>query len=44
VTPDGRLERSWLPGGVRVLTLERPQRRNALTPFLLDALAEAAQA
>ncbi|HTS82119.1 MAG TPA: enoyl-CoA hydratase/isomerase family protein [Myxococcaceae bacterium] len=38
---DGRLERSWLPGGVRVLTLERPQRRNALTPFLLDALAEA---
>jgi len=41
VTPDGRLERSWLPGGVRVLTLERPQRRNALTPFLLDALAEA---
>jgi enoyl-CoA hydratase/carnithine racemase len=41
VTSDGRLERSWLPGGVRVLTLERPQRRNALTPFLLDALAEA---
>jgi len=41
VTGDGRLERSWLPGGVRVLTLERPQRRNALTPFLLDALAEA---
>lgn len=41
MTADGRLERSWLPGGVRVLTLERPQRRNALTPFLLDALAEA---
>ena len=41
MTSDGRLERSWLPGGVRVLTLERPQRRNALTPFLLDALAEA---
>jgi len=41
VTSEGRLERSWLPGGVRVLTLERPQRRNALTPFLLDALADA---
>jgi enoyl-CoA hydratase/carnithine racemase len=41
VSDDGRLERSWLPGGIRVLTLERPQRRNALTPFLLDALAEA---
>ena len=41
MTADGRLERSWLPGGIRVLTLERPHRRNALTPFLLDALAEA---
>ena len=41
MSADGRLERSWLPGGVRVLTLERPQRRNALTPFILDALAEA---
>lgn len=41
MTPEGRLERSWLPGGVRVLTLERPHRRNALTPSLLDALAEA---
>jgi len=41
VSSDGRLERSWLPGGVQVLTLERPQRRNALTPFLLDAIAEA---
>ena len=25
MTPEGRLERSWLPGGVRVLTLERFQ-------------------
>jgi enoyl-CoA hydratase/carnithine racemase len=41
VNSDGRLERSWLPGGIRVLTLERAHRRNALTPFLLDALAEA---
>ena len=41
MSEEGRLERSWLPGGVRVLTLERPRRRNALTPFLLDALAEA---
>ena len=41
MTSDGRLERSWLPGGVRVLTLERPRRRNALTPSLLDALADA---
>ena len=41
MSDEGRLERSWLPGGVRVLTLERPQRRNALTPLLLDALAEA---
>jgi len=41
VSGDGRLQSTALPGGVRVLTLERPQRRNALTPFLLDALAEA---
>lgn len=38
---DGQLRVSGLPGGVRVLTLDRPQRRNALTPALLDALAAA---
>ncbi|WP_299234710.1 enoyl-CoA hydratase/isomerase family protein [Natronomonas sp.] len=31
-------------GGVRVLTLDRPERRNALTPAGLDALAEAVEA
>ena len=38
---DGQLRVLALPGGVRVLTLDRPQRRNALTPGLLDALAAA---
>lgn len=41
MSPDGQLRVSSLPGGVRLLTLDRPQRRNALTPGLLDALAEA---
>jgi enoyl-CoA hydratase/carnithine racemase len=41
VSGDGQLRVSALPGGVRVLTLDRPQRRNALTPALLDALAAA---
>ena len=41
VSADGQLRVSALPGGVRVLTLDRPQRRNALTPALLDALAAA---
>lgn len=31
-------------GDVRVLTLDRPERRNALTPAGLDALAEAVEA
>lgn len=41
MTGDGQLRVSSLPGGVRVLTLDRPQRRNALTPALLEALAAA---
>jgi enoyl-CoA hydratase/carnithine racemase len=41
VSGDGQLRVSALPGGVRVLTLDRPQRRNALTPGLLAALAAA---
>jgi len=41
VSDDGRLESTLLPGGVQILTLDRPKRRNALTPALLEALAQA---
>lgn len=41
MSDDGRLESTLLPGGVQVLTLDRPKRRNALTQALLEALARA---
>jgi enoyl-CoA hydratase len=41
VSDDGRLEATLLGDGVQVLTLDRPKRRNALTPALLEALAQA---
>jgi enoyl-CoA hydratase/carnithine racemase len=41
VKDEGQVEISTLPGGIRVLTLDRPRRRNALSPAMLDALARA---
>ena len=38
---EGALRSEDLPNGVRLLTLERPASRNALTPYLLGALEEA---
>jgi len=38
---DGTVRTEDLPTGVRVVTLDRPASRNALTPALLDALAAA---
>jgi enoyl-CoA hydratase len=43
VTAEGQLEVTTLAGGIRILTLDRPKRRNALTPVLLEAFAEALQ-
>ena len=38
---DGTVRTEDLPTGVRVVTLDRPASRNALTPALLDAMAAA---